>query len=48
MITPISIDSKSVEFDVIEIQSRSMSDPTISDIDLENKWLGSGPELQIH
>ena len=28
-------DSKSIEIDVIEIQSRSMSDPTLSDIDLK-------------
>ena len=28
----ISIDSKSVESDVIEIQSRYLSDPTVSDI----------------
>ena len=29
----ISIDSKSIEYDVIEIQSRSLSDPTFSDND---------------
>ena len=29
--------SKSIEDDVIEIQSRSMSDPTLFDIDSENK-----------
>ena len=37
MTTHISIDSKSIEYDVIEIQSRSMSDPTFSDIDFKNK-----------
>ena len=31
------IDSKSIEDGVIQIQSRSMSDPTLSDIDYENK-----------
>ena len=37
MITHISIDSKSIEYDVIEIQSRSMSDPTLSDNDFKNR-----------
>ena len=37
MITQISIASKSIEHDVIEIQSRSMSDPSFSDIDFKNK-----------
>ena len=37
MTTHISIDSKSIEYDVIEIQSRSISDPTFSDIDFKNK-----------
>ena len=43
MTTHISIDSKSIEQDIIEIQSRSMSDPTFSDIDLKNKmaWVGT-------
>ena len=31
------IDSKSIEDDVIWIQSRSMSDPTLSDIDFKSK-----------
>ena len=31
------IDSKSIEYDVIQIQSRSMSDPTSSDIDFKHK-----------
>ena len=35
MINDISISSKSIEYAVIEIQSRSMSDPTLSDIDLK-------------
>ena len=41
MITHISIVSESIEFDVIEIQSRSMSDPTFSDIDVK-KWNALG------
>ena len=39
MITHISIVSKSIEFDAIEIQSRSMSDPTFFDTDFKN-WNG--------
>ena len=35
MITRISNDSKSILHDVIEIQSRSMSDPTFSGIDFK-------------
>ena len=31
-----SVDSKSIEDDVIQIQSRSMPDPTLSDIDFKN------------
>ena len=31
------IDLKSIEDDAIQIQSRSMSDPTLSDIDFKNK-----------
>ena len=31
------IDSKSIEVNVIQIQSRFMSDPTLSDIDFSNK-----------
>ena len=31
------IDSKSIEDDIIEIQSRSMSDPTFSDIDFKTE-----------
>ena len=31
---------KSIEDDVIQIQSRSMSDPPLSDIDLKNKMSG--------
>ena len=31
------IDSKPIEDDAIQIQSRSMSDPTLSDIDFKNK-----------
>ena len=30
------IDLKTIEDDVIQIQSRSMSDPTLSDIDFKN------------
>ena len=37
----ISIDSKSIEYEISEIQSRSMSDPTFSDIYLNIKWLES-------
>ena len=33
------IDSKSIEDDVIQIQSRYMSDPTLCDIDFKNKTL---------
>ena len=32
-----TIVSKSIEYDVIEIQSRSLSDPSLSDIDFKNK-----------
>ena len=39
MLTHISTVSKSIEYDVIEIQSRSMSDPTFSDIDFKNKMI---------
>ena len=35
MVTHMSIDSKWIEYDVIEIKSRSMSDPSLSDIDFE-------------
>ena len=35
------IDCKSIEDDAIQIQSRSMSDPTLSDIDLKKIWLWS-------
>ena len=35
--TKFKIDSKSTEDDVIQIQGRSMSDPPLSDIDLQNK-----------
>ena len=31
------MDSKSIENNVIQIQSRSMSDPLLSDIDFKNK-----------
>ena len=31
------VDSESIEYDVIEIQSRSMSDPFSSDMDSKNK-----------
>ena len=40
----ISIDSKSIESDVIEIQGRSMSDPTLSDINFK-KCNGLGPNF---
>ena len=48
MTTHISIDSKSIEQDIIEIQSRSMPDPTFSDIDLKNKmaWVGTTLNLE--
>ena len=39
MITHFSI--KSIEYDVIEIQSRFMSYPTFSDIDFEMAWVRS-------
>ena len=35
--TNFLIDSKSTENDVIQIQGRSMSDPPLSDTDLNNK-----------
>ena len=37
------IESKSIEDDVIQIQSRSMLDPTLSDIEFNNKmaWVWS-------
>ena len=41
------IDSKSVEADDVQIQSRSMSDPSLSDIDFKNKWLGSELPLNL-
>ena len=34
-----SVDSKSFEYVVIEIQGHSMSDPTFSDINFENKMV---------
>ena len=33
------IDLKSIEDDGIQIQSRSISDPTLSDIDFKNKMI---------
>ena len=33
------MDSKSIEDDIIQIQSRSMSDSPLSDIDLKNKMV---------
>ena len=36
MITYISIDSKSIEYEVVEIPSRSMSDSTLSGSDFKN------------
>ena len=35
----IKIDSKSIERDFIQIQSRSMSDPILSDIDFKTKMV---------
>ena len=35
MMVRIFIDAKSIEYNVIEIQSRSMSDPTLSGIDIK-------------
>ena len=37
MTTHISLFSKSIEYDIIEIQSRFMSDTFLSDIDLKNE-----------
>ena len=37
MITHFSADLKSIEYDGIEFQSRSMSDPTFSDIDFKKE-----------
>ena len=37
MITHFSADLKSIEYDGIEFQSRSMSDPTFSDSDFQNE-----------
>ena len=45
MITHISINRKSIEYDVIEIQSRSLSDPTLSDINFKNKMALVRPTL---
>ena len=45
MISHIVVVSKSIESYVILIQSRSMSDPTFSDIDLKLKWLEPGLPL---
>ena len=47
MIAHISNDSKSIEYDVIEILSRSMSDPTLSDIDFKNKMAWVWTTLKI-
>ena len=41
------IDLKSIEDDAIQIQSRSMSDPTLSDIALKMKWLGAELPLNV-
>ena len=41
------IDSKSIEDDVIEIQSRYLSDSILSDIDFQ-KWPGSELPLKVH
>ena len=42
-----SIDSISIEDDVIQIQSRSMSDPTLSDIDFKIKMGWAWTALKI-
>ena len=47
MVIHIFIDSKSIEIDVIQIQSRSMSDPILFDIDFQ-KWNGLGSELPLN
>ena len=47
MTTHISIDSTSIKGEVIEIQSRSMSDPTLSDIDLKDKMAWVLRELPL-
>ena len=47
MTSHISIDSKLIEYDVIEIQSRSMSDPPLSDIDWKIKCLGPDLPLEV-
>ena len=41
------IDSKSIGDDVIQIQSRSMSDPTFSDTDFKNKMAWIWTTLKI-
>ena len=41
------INPNSIEDDIILFRSRSMSDPNLSDIDLENEWLGPGLPIQI-
>ena len=38
------MDSKSTEYDVIQIQSGSMSDPPLSDIDFKKMARGRTPE----
>ena len=47
MLTHNSIVSKSIENDVSEIQSRSMSDPFFSDIDFQNKFVSGLPLRQV-
>jgi len=48
MIARMSNDSKSIEYDVIEIQSRSVSDPALSDIGFKNKmaWVWTTLKLR--
>ena len=47
MIIYIFIDSKSIEDDIIQIQSRCMSDPTLFEIDSKIKCFWSGPLMKI-
>ena len=42
------IDSKSIEDGVIQIKSRSMSDPTLSDIDFKNQMTWSWTTLNFY
>ena len=47
MVNHIFIISNYIEYDVVEIKSRYISDPPLSDIDLKIKWLGSELPLKV-